>query len=158
MPHIRTGAVALLAVPLFVTGCSSTDTPAATVTETVTETITAPADDANDGEGAMAGAEESGTFHLTTEDGGVDVTGTSEGCDNPTETSLAVTFTDGATTVEVDSTDGSGSVVASGDVEFEGTVTSVMVGDGGDVEVSGDGSLSDPGAAPTAFSITGSCA
>lgn len=159
MLRVRPAAAAMLALPLLIAGCSGTQTPAETVTETVTETatetVTAPADD---GQGAMDGATGSKSFQMTTEDGSLDVTGTTDGCDNPTENSLTVTFTDGTTTVEVDAADGTGSVMISGGVEFEGTVTSVMVGDGGSVEVSGDGSLADPGSSPTTFSITGSCA
>ncbi len=156
--------VALLTLPLLVAGCSgSTEDPATetmteTASETASETATDPEANADDGEGAMDGATESKTFTLTTADGEVEVTGTTDGCDNPSESTLAVTFTDGMTTVEVDAADGTGFVMISGDVEFEGTVTSVVVGDAGNVEVEGDGSIADPGSSPTTFTITGSCA
>jgi len=156
-------AAVALTLPAFLTACGDDEADTTTTTEAdggdsgssgssgtdATETTDAP----DDGEGAMDGAK---SFEMTTADGSFSVSGTADSCDNPTESTLKVTFSDGTTEVEVDATNGSGSVVAAG--EFEGTVESVSVGDAGDVTVSGRGSIADPGASPTTFEITGSCA
>jgi hypothetical protein len=99
------------------------------------------------------------TFTLVTGDGTIDMTGTADSCDNPDESTLSTSFSDGTTTVTVDVTGGSGGITVSGGTEFEGTVESAMVGDAGDVEITGFGSVADDSAGePTGFAIGGSCA
>ncbi len=80
-------------------------------------------------------------------------------CDNPGETTLALTAEADDIVLQIDATDGIGTLFISGGneqdgVDLAGTVTSVTVGDAGNLTVEGDFD-SDDG---QAFTITGSCA
>ena len=150
MPHLRLRAATVLTVTalLGLTACSgskSTEPSSAASTE-----APQPSESAIPEEGSM------GTFTMTTADG-LEITGAATACDNPLESSVMVNFAGESSTVTVDAENGTGIVTVSGDVEFEGRVESVSVGDAGDLVVTGSGSLADPGAAPTTFEIVGTC-
>lgn len=105
----------------------------------------------------MNGADELGPlqFELTTANGDVTVRGSSDGCTNPSETTLDVEFTDGTNEVVISAEDGEGSVIIPG--LFEGTIDEIAVGDIGNVMISGRGGLADDSAEATTFEVLGNC-
>lgn len=113
--------------------------------------------DADDGEGAMDGADDGATVSVSSPQYDKDFTVTS--CDSPSETTLSLTAEADDIVLQVDATDGIGTLFISGGneqdgVDLAGTVVSVTVGDAGNVTVEGTFD-SDDG---QAFTITGSCA
>lgn len=92
--------------------------------------------------------------------GGIKVKGKVHSCrPGQSETTMSLTgwSRNHLTTVRLRAVNGKGSVIVYGAVEFEGTITSISVGDDGNVRVRGKGSLSDPGAAPTRFTLVAYC-
>lgn len=109
-------------------------------------------DDGDDGGGALDGAAEA-----TFASGGVSVDLPITACDNPTESTLSLTATDGTVELIVNATDGTGDVVFFDDSgEWTGTVESVSVGDAGTISVAG--MIAPPTGADQPFTVTGSCA
>jgi hypothetical protein len=145
-------------------GTSSSDTSSSDTSSSDTDSSgTSGTDSAQGATGSTRatdpeGASELGSleFELTTANGDVTVTGTSDGCTNPSETTLDVTFTDGTSEVVVSAEDGEGSVIIPG--LFEGTIDQIAVGDLGNVLISGRGGLADDSAEPTTFEVLGNCA
>lgn len=169
MQITRAATIAVAGVlVLSFSGCSTGDddsTPSDATSESASPTPSSDGTADGTDEGADDGADDGGapaggkTFTMRTADGEIILDGAAPTCDNPGESTLAVTFssTDG-TTVSVDAEDGKGSVRVSGATEFEGKIIAVTVGDSGDVAISGEGSLADDSAEPTSFTISGSCA
>ncbi|TIC85035.1 hypothetical protein E8D34_13205 [Nocardioides sp. GY 10113] len=166
-------AIAVGALALVLTGCGDDDPPAnasSSTTQTASDAAATPTDAAptSDAPTSDAGDEATGDpadgavgslpFRLVTADGSIEVDGTAEACDNPDEANLATSFTDGTTTVTVNGVDGAGSITISGGTQFEGRIDSLMVGDAGNVAITGHGALADDAATPTGFTIEGSCA
>ncbi|MEQ6902068.1 hypothetical protein [Nocardioides sp. YIM 152588] len=166
-------AIALGTLALALAGCgddepakvSASTAPASTAPASSAPASSAPAEEtpgdaaASDGptdatDGGPAGALQ---FQMATADGAIALTGTADACTNPDETTLAVTFTDGTTTVAVDASGGGGGIVVSGGTQFEGRVDTLVVGDVGNVEITGHGALADDTAEPTEFTILGGC-
>ncbi|MGI9576778.1 MAG: hypothetical protein ACR2OH_01105 [Microthrixaceae bacterium] len=94
-------------------------------------------------------------FELTTANDDVTVRGSTDGCTNPSETTLDVTFSDGTNEVVVVAENGEGSVIIPG--LFEGTIDEIAVGDTGNVTISGRGGLADDSAEATTFEVLGNC-
>ncbi|WP_456788599.1 hypothetical protein [Cellulomonas sp. P5_C5] len=116
-------------------------------------------DDASAPSGTSSSTDDGGggQFSLTTADGRLSVTGTASTCENPDDANLTVTFTGDGATVTVAVAGGKGSLVVTGDDGFEGTISDVQIGDGGDVDASGSGAAADDSAADTRFTLTGRC-
>ncbi|BDZ41314.1 hypothetical protein GCM10025865_06130 [Paraoerskovia sediminicola] len=96
-------------------------------------------------------------FMMKTADGAVDLDGTASSCDSADEENLAVSFTDGDATVDIDVADGAGTVTVTGGPEFEGTADMFEIGDDGTVNITGTGSAADDSATATAFTVLGGC-
>lgn len=166
------GLIALLAVaPVACGSDDEADSGSSTTADTATSDnsssstsdTTSGTDSAQGTTGSTQGTDPGGTselgsleFELSTANGDVAVRGTSDGCTNPSETTLDVTFTDGTSEVVVSAEDGVGSVIIPG--LFEGTIDQIAVGDLGNVMISGRGGLADDSAEPTTFEVLGNCA
>ena len=149
-------AIVLFAAALL-TACGSDDASEESSTSTSADSTasTASNDPGTTGDTADANTDAK-AFELTTSDGSLTVAGTADGCTNPDETTLDVTFSDGTYEVVVSADDGEGSVIIAG--LFEGTIDEISVGDTGRVDISGRGGIADDSVAPTTFTVTGSCA
>ena len=164
------GLIAVLAVaPLACGSDDETDSDSPTTAETASsepdrsDTNSSGTGSTQDTGGTTASTDGGGTaelgsleFELTTANGDLTVRGASDGCTNPSETTLDVTFTDGTSEVVVSAEDGEGSVIVPG--LFEGTIEQIAVGDLGNVMISGRGGLADDSAEPTTFEVLGNCA
>ena len=133
-----------------------TDTSVPSVTPTTEESSSpsSPSAAPSSASGSSTGAND---FTMKTKDGSLTVAGAADRCQNPSETTLVVTFAGDGSTVKVNVKNSNGGVVVSGSNGFEGRVTSIMVGDTGNVMISGKGSAADDSARPTSFTITGTC-
>jgi len=144
---------AALALPVVLGACGSDDDDPTDTTGSTTPAGGTARSSTSD----PSGYGTAGPFVLTSDNDDIRVSGNSlSGCTNPDETTLEVSFTDGTLEVQVSAVAGEGTVIVPG--IFEGTIDSIMVGDAGDVFISGRGSLADDTAEPTTFDVTGSCA
>ena len=155
MTRTPTIAALALSVALLVTGCSGDDSDTAAAEPSASQ---APTSEAAPTPPQIDGPMGPLQFEMATSDGSADVQGQADGCDNPDEESLSTSFTDGTTTVTIDASGGSGSIVVSGGTEYEGTIESLQVGDDGTVSITGTGGAADDSAGAGAFAIAGSCA
>lgn len=110
-----------------------------------------------DDEGALDGATEASIVSVSSPSYGKDFAVSS--CTNPGETTVSLTAEADGIVLQVDATDGVGTLFISGGdeqdgVDLAGTVTSVAVGDAGDLTI--EGTFDSDGG--EAFTVTGSCA
>ena len=129
--------------PLPEESASNTSVPATPVSEPTQSESASTSGSAS----TAAGAND---FTMRTEDGSVDLTGPVSTCENPDETTLRTEFTAGGSTVEVDIRRGTGAVAVAGAASYDGRVTSIQVGDVGNVMIAGKGG-------GTTFTVTGTC-
>ena len=110
----------------------------------------------DDGDGAMDGADDGPTVSVTAPSYDKEFIVTS--CDSPSESTVTLTAEADDIVLDVEATDGVGTLSIEGGneqdgVDLAGTVTSVAIGDAGNVTIEGTFD-SDDG---EAFTITGSC-
>ncbi|KAA1418321.1 hypothetical protein FE697_021100 [Mumia zhuanghuii] len=157
MTTSRALASAAAVLVLLATAACGDDDPDDDDTPTPAATTDAPSE-ATPTTGATSGSDDDRMeFELDTADDSVDVDGAATACDNPDEGTLNVTFADDGATVVVAVSGGTGSVTVSGSTEFEGRITSMIIGDDGSVNASGEGTLADDTAQPTTFTLEGRC-
>ncbi|OLT52098.1 hypothetical protein [Cellulosimicrobium sp. CUA-896] len=120
------------------------------------QTSAGPDEDATD-DATDDGAEDA-ELTFRTQDGGIEITGTSDNCASTTGSDLQATFTEGEDEVGVTVTDGAGQVTVTGGTTFEGTTTQFSIDGEGNVEIAGTGAPAEGQDEPVPFTVTGTCA